>query len=536
MVAVSLSVSEALREIIEALMRISLPTRDDVNRVKMKVAAKYRLHKVPSNSEIIRLLKAEEKSKLMPLLRRKATRTISGITVIAVMTQPYPCPQPEPCAYCPGGPPFGVPQSYTGFEPAAMRGLQNKFDPYLQVKSRIEQLQAIGHNVDKIELIIMGGTFPATPLDYQTWFIQRCLDAITDRESASLEEAKKNAETSRIRNVGITVETRPDWAKERHVDCMLGMGVTRVELGVQNLSDEIYRLVGRTHSVQDVIEATRIMKDSGLKIVYHLMPGLPSSNRENDLKVFKEIFTGSDFKPDMIKIYPCLVLKGTKAYKWYREGTYKPYANEEAVNLIVEVKKIIPPWIRIMRVQRDIPAPLIIAGVNRGNLRQLVQQKLREQGVRCRCIRCREVGHKMLADKVKPDPEKVKILTTKYEASEGEEIFISAEDSENDVLIGYLRLRIPSEKAHRPEIKAKPGSIVRELHVYGPLVPVGKHLAKAWQHKGYGGILLAEAERITKEDYDLKKILVISALGTKQYYMRFDYQYDGVYMSKMLEN
>ncbi|MDH5460371.1 MAG: tRNA uridine(34) 5-carboxymethylaminomethyl modification radical SAM/GNAT enzyme Elp3, partial [Candidatus Bathyarchaeota archaeon] len=403
-----MSVSEALREIIEALMRISLPTRDDVNRVKMKVAAKYRLHKVPSNSEIIRLLKAEEKSKLMPLLRRKATRTISGITVIAVMTQPYPCPQPEPCAYCPGGPPFGVPQSYTGFEPAAMRGLQNKFDPYLQVKSRIEQLQAIGHNVDKIELIIMGGTFPATPLDYQTWFIQRCLDAITDREPASLEEAKKNAETSRIRNVGITVETRPDWAKERHVDSMLGMGVTRVELGVQNLSDEIYRLVGRTHSVQDVIEATRIMKDSGLKIVYHLMPGLPSSNRENDLKVFKEIFTGSDFKPDMIKIYPCLVLKGTKAYKWYREGTYKPYTNEEAVNLIVEVKKIIPPWIRIMRVQRDIPAPLIIAGVNRGNLRQLVQQKLREQGVRCRCIRCREVGHKMLADKVKPDPEKVK--------------------------------------------------------------------------------------------------------------------------------
>ena len=536
MVAVNLSENEALREIIETLMRIPLPTRDYVNRVKMQVAAKHRLHKVPSNAEIIRLLKAEEKSKLMPLLRRKATRTISGITVIAVMTQPYPCPQPEPCAYCPGGPPFGVPQSYTGFEPAAMRGLQNEFDPYLQVKSRIEQLQAIGHNVDKIELIIMGGTFPATPLDYQTWFIQRCLDAITDNESASLEEAKKNAETSKIRNVGITVETRPDWAKERHVDHMLGMGVTRGELGVQNPNDEIYRLVGRTHSVQDVIEATRIMKDSGLKIVYHLMPGLPGSNLKNDLKAFKEIFTGPDFKPDMIKIYPCLVLKGTKAYKWYREGTYKPYTNEEAVNLIVEVKKIIPPWIRIMRVQRDIPAPLIIAGVNRGNLRQLVQQELREQGVRCRCIRCREVGHKMLTDEVKPCPEKVKILTIKYEASKGEEIFISAEDPENDVLIGYLRLRIPSEKAHRPEIKAEPCSIVRELHVYGPLVPVGKHLASAWQHKGYGAILLGEAERITKEDYDLKKILVISALGTKQYYMRFSYNYDGVYMSKMLEN
>ena len=229
-----------------------------------------------------------------------------------------------------------------------------------------------------------------------------------------------------------------------------------------------------------------------------------------------------------------MVLNGTKAYEWYREGKYKPYTNEEATNLIVEIKKIIPLWVRIMRVQRDIPAPLIIAGVNRSNLRQLVHQKLKEQGIRCRCIRCREVGHRMAIDKVKPNSNKVKILTTKYSASEREEIFISAEDPENDVLIGYLRLRIPSEKAHRPEIKAKPCSIVRELHIYGPLVPVGKHLAKAWQHKGYGGILLAEAERVTREDCDLKRILVISALGTKQYYMRFGYQYDGVYVSKML--
>ena len=517
-------------------MLIPSPTYDDVNRVKMHVAAEYKLGKVPSNAEIIRLLKAEEKSKLLPLLRRKITRTISGVSVIAVMTQPYPCPQPEPCAYCPGGPPFGVPQSYTGFEPAAMRGLQNKFDPYLQVKSRIEQLQAIGHDVDKTELIVMGGTFPATAMDYQIWFIQRCLDAITSKQSASLEDAKKNAETSSIRNVGITVETRPDWAKEKHVDNMLNMGVTRVELGVQNPSDEIYRLVGRKHKVRDVIEATRIMKDAGLKIVYHLMPGLPSSNPEKDLEAFKEIFANPDFKPDMIKIYPCLVLNGTKAYEWYREGKYKPYTNEEAANLIVEIKKIIPLWVRIMRVQRDIPAPLIIAGVNRSNLRQLVHQKLKEQGIRCRCIRCREVGHRMAIDKVTANADKVKILTTKYSASEGEEIFISAEDPENDVLIGYLRLRIPSEKAHRPEIKAKPCSIVRELHIYGPLVPVGKHLAKAWQHKGYGGILLAEAERVTREDYDLKKILVISALGTKQYYMRFGYQYDGVYVSKMLES
>jgi len=531
-----LNAYDAPREIIETLMSIPSPSRDDVNRVKMKVAAKYQLRKVPSNSEIICMLKTEEKSRLLPVLRRKATRTISGITVIAVMTKPYACPQPDPCAYCPGGPSFGVPQSYTGFEPAAMRGLQNKFDPFLQVKSRVEQLQAIGHYVDKIELIVMGGTFPASPLDYQTWFIQRCLDAITDKESASLEEAKKNAETSRPRNVGITVETRPDWAKEVHVNHMLSMGVTRVELGVQNPSDEIYHLVGRTHTVRDVIEATRIMKDAGLKIVYHLMPGLPGSNPENDLEAFKEIFTSPLFKPDMIKIYPCLVLKGTKAYKWYLEEKYEPYTNETAANLIVEIKKIIPHWIRIMRVQRDIPAPLIIAGVKKSNLRQLVHQKLEEQGVRCNCIRCREVGHRMLKDKVRPNPEKVEILITRYAASEGEEIFISAEDPNNDVLIGHLRLRIPSEKAHRPEVKATPCSIIRELHVYGPLVPVGKHLVKAWQHKGYGGILLSEAERISREDYDFKKVLVTSALGTKQYYLRFSYKYDGVYVSKKLEN
>ena len=525
-----------MREIINALMLLPSPTQDDVNRVKTQVAAKHQLKRVPSNAEVIYALKPKERPRLLTVLRRKTTRTISGVTVVAVMTKPQPCPQPEPCAYCPGGPSLGVPQSYTGFEPAAMRGLQNNFDPYAQVRSRIEQLTAIGHCVDKVELIVMGGTFPATPLEYQTWFIQRCLDAISGEESANLEEAKANAEKSRMRNVGITVETRPDWAKKPHIDAMLDMGVTRVELGVQNPNDEIYRLAGRTHTVADVTEATRTAKDAGLKIVYHLMPGMPGSNQTKDLEAFKRVFTDSAFKPDMIKIYPCLVIAGTKAHDWYREGVYKPYSTEEAANLIAEVKMVLPPWVRVMRVQRDIPARLIVAGVNKSNLRQLVQQKLAEHGQRCTCIRCREVGHRMTVDNVTPDLDKVKILATRYEASEGQEIFISAEDPENSVLIGYLRLRIPSAKAHRPEIKAAPSAIVRELHVYGPLVPVGKHLAKAWQHKGYGAVLLSEAERVAREDYDLKKLLIISALGTKQYYMRFGYERDGVYVSKKLEN
>jgi len=479
------------------------------------------------------LLKTEEKRRLLPLLRRKATRTMSGVTVVAAMTKPYPCPQDEPCAYCPGGPAMGVPQSYTGFEPAAMRGLQNDFNPFLQVKNRIEQLQAIGHNVDKVELIIMGGTFPATPLDYQAWFIKRCLDAITGKESDSLEEAKKNAEMSTIRNVGITVETRPDWAKETHVDHVLSMGVTRVEMGVQNPNNNIYRLVGRTHTVRDVVESTQIMKDAGLKIVYHMMPGLPGSNREKDLQAFKKIFTDPRFKPDMLKIYPCLVLKNTRVHEWYTAEKFRPYSNEEAADLIAEIKKNVPKWMRIMRIQRDIPAPLIVAGVNSSNLRQLVQDKMVEKGTQCNCIRCREVGHKTDSH-VMPATEEVDILTTKYQASDGKEIFISAENS-NDALIGYLRLRIPSEKVHRQEMKAKTCSIVRELHVYGSLVPVGKHFDQAWQHKGFGSILLATAEKTTREQYDLKKILVISALGTRQYYKRLGYKRDGVYMSKALE-
>ena len=530
----ALNTDNAARDIIEALLLLPHPTHNDLNAIKTQIAAKHQLSRIPSNAEIIAAMKPQEKHRLLPLLRRKTTRTISGVTVVAVMTKPQPCPQDEPCAYCPGGPAQGVPQSYTGHEPAAMRGSQNNYDPYQQVQSRISQLSAIGHRVDKIELIVMGGTFPATPREYQSRFIQRSLDAITGKDSASLEEAKANAETSKIRNVGITVETRPDWCKQPHVDAMLDMGVTRVEVGVQNPDDQLYRLAGRTHTVADVAEATQVAKDAGLKIVYHLMPGMPDSNPQRDLAAFNRVFTDPAFKPDMIKIYPCLVIADTKAYDWYRKGTYKPYTTEEAANLIAEIKKSLPPWVRVMRVQRDIPSGLIVAGVDKSNLRQLVQQKLLEHGERCTCIRCREVGHRKAADNVSPDMDKIQISTIRYPASEGTELFISAEDPENNVLIGYLRLRVPSAKAHRPEIKAVPSAIVRELHVYGPLVPVGKHSTQAWQHKGYGAVLLGEAERLAQEDYDLKKLLVISALGTKQYYMRFGYNRDGVYVSKML--
>jgi elongator complex protein 3 len=525
---------DAYRDIIQQLMEMSNPTKRDLDSLKVKAAAKHGLGKVPSNSEIIVHLKPEETAKLLPILRRKTVRTISGVTVVAVMTEPSPCPKEEPCAYCPGGPTEGVPQSYTGHEPAALRGAQNDYSPYAQVRTRIEQLEAIGHKVDKVELIIMGGTFPSTPPDYQETFVKQCLDAITEIKSSSLDEAKKVAETSRIRNAGITVETRPDWAKEEHVDRMLSMGVTRVEVGVQNIYDDIYAGVNRGHRVQDVVEATRIMKDAGLKLVYHLMPGLPGSSFERDLEGFREIFSNPQFKPDMIKLYPCLVIKGTKVYRWWKRGEYRPYTTDEAAQLIAEVKKFVPPWVRIMRVQRDIPAKLIEAGVKLSNLRQIALEKLEAEGGRCRCIRCREVGHRWLKDKVKPDPDKIEVRTVKEEASGGRELFISAEDPANDVLVGYVRLRVPSATASRPEIATENTAIIRELRVYGPLVPVGKHLSGAWQHKGYGGALLSEAERAAKEEYSRTKMVVTSALGTKEYYKRLGYDYDGPYVSKKL--
>ena len=526
---------EACREIIESLMRIPKPTREDVDAVKIRIAGRRGLKWVLPNSMIIPHLRLSERRKLIPVLRRKAVRTISGVTVIAVMTKPWPCPHESPCAYCPGGPSQGVPQSYTGHEPAAMRGIENQYDPYLQVKSRLHQLEAIGHKVDKAELIVMGGTFPSTPLDYQENFVKRCLDAVVGVETRSLEEAKKIAESSRIHNVGITVETRPDWSKTEQVDHMLSMGVTRVELGVQNVYDDIYRHVGRGHTVEDVAQATHTLKDSGLKVLYHLMPGLPGSSPERDLEGFKQVFTHPAFKPDMIKIYPCLVLRRTKTFEWWRKGEYTPYSTEDAVKIIAEIKKLVPRWIRIMRVQRDIPAPLVEAGVKKSNLRQLVLQRLDQEGATCRCIRCREVGHKWRRHKVMPHPEDIEMHSTTEHASDGIDVFISAEDAGNDTIAAYLRLRIPSKNAHRPEILSQPSSIVRELHVCGPLVPVGQHSEKAWQHKGYGASLLSEAERISAEIYDKRKMVITSALGTKRYYMRFGYTYDGPYMSKILE-
>ena len=523
---------EAIKRVCEEIAR-SLSDKEFDEKELMKiinsVCEKYELKSLPSKSMVLSFLKDE---RFKSSLKVKPVRTASGIAVIAVMSKPYPCPHGA-CIYCPGGYKFSTPQSYTGQEPAALRGIQNDFDAFRQVSARINQLGAIGHDVEKTEIIIMGGTFLSLPIEYQREFIKGCYDALNMTDSNDFEEAKSMAENSKIRNVGMTIETRPDFCKEEHVDLMLSYGVTRVEIGVQALDDKIYNLVKRGHSVKDVIDAFRIAKDSSLKIVAHMMPGLPGSNPNRDFDDFHRLFNYPDFKPDMLKIYPTLVVESSELYKWYLNGEYKPYDDEIMIELLARVKTIIPRWMRIMRIQRDIPARLIIAGMKKSNLRELVQREMLKMGKKCQCIRCREVGLKKLKYRIDVKPENIKFLKQIYEASNGIEVFISYEDVINDALIGFLRLRYPSEKTHRKEISSKT-CLIRELHVYGTMVPIGKRYDDSYQHKGFGAKLMNEAERMAREEFDAKKMVVMSAIGTKEYYRRLGYEKEGPYMVKSI--
>ena len=518
-----------LSELASHIVEVGATDADSLNRIKLEFCKRHELSWMPRNSDILGALPPDMKEKLGPNLRLKKVRSISGVNVIGVMSSPRGCPHGR-CVFCPME--KGFPMSYTSGEPAAMRGFQSGYDPFLQISSRLEQLEAIGHVPSKVELVIQGGTFLAAPLDYQEHFVTRCLDAINGVNSPTLEEAKSRAEGSEVRNVGLTIETKPDWCKQPHVDQMLRFGGTRVEIGVQVIDDYIYALTNRGHTVADVAEAFQIAKDAGFKVVAHMMPGLPGSDFQKDLESFRTLFENPRFRPDMIKIYPCLVMEGTELYDWWKQGLYQPYDAEQAAELIAKVKEFVPPWVRIMRVHREFPVQLIQSGVMKGNLRELVAKRLREKGKRCMCIRCREVGHRMLKEKATVQPDRIRLLIQEYEASGGNELFISIEEPEAGILIGYLRLRTPSERAHRREVDAA-SAVVRELHVYGPEVPVGLRDEGAWQHTGLGRKLLGEAERVAGKR-GASRILVLSALGTKGYYKRAGYDYFGPYMGKML--
>ena len=547
----------ACRIIINDIIEGKISTRRDLEVKKRQLCRDLKLSRFMSNADILEYATDEEKELVSDTLKKKPTRTKSGVAIVAVMCHPHKCPHGR-CLYCPES--DIAPPSYTGEEPAALRGRMFEYHPYVQCFNRLTQLKKIGHPIDKVELIIMGGTFPSRDLCYQEWFVSQCLKAMTDfglilennaefeinkslirdfekdvvktyppNDYVLIEDIQLVNENSKVRCVGMTFETRPDYCKKDHINRMLNFGVTRVELGVQTLSDELYTKVKRGHTIADIIESNQLLRDSAIKVAMHMMPGLFVSQKE-DLKMFKQLFSDENFKPDMLKIYPCLVTKGSELYDMWQEGTYSPYTDEEAVDLIFEIKKILPKWVRTMRIQRDIPSTLIEAGVQKSNLGELVYNKLDEQNINCQCIRCREIGHKKTNENYTLDD--FKLFSESYTACGGEETFISIEDKNEESIAGFLRFRLPSENIFRPEITEKT-ALIRELHVYGNMIQIGNKNPSIGQHTGFGERLLKEAENLAINN-NKDEIAIISGIGSRNYYRKFGYERKGPYMAKKL--
>ncbi len=540
--------------------------RENLESAKTEVCGKYSSPKVPKNSELLDYAPNERRDELEEVLRRKPVRTASGVSPVAIMTSPKRCPHGK-CLYCPGGPDseFSSAQSYTGHEPAAARGEQNDYDPYGQVTLRLHQLREIGHPVDKVELILMGGTMTARSHDYQEHFVKRALEAMNDYdpdcdpqpaqgesfaqpreeyEFSYLEDVIAENETGDVRNIATTFETKPDWCDPEQIDRMLDLGGTKVEVGVQTTFERINREMHRGHGTQDAIDANRRLRDAGFKVGFHMMPGQPGMSKEMCLEDFRRIFERTEWRPDYLKIYPTLVVEGTAVYDWWHNDEFEPLQNEEAAELVAEIKSIIPEYTRLQRVQRDIPADFIEGGVWKSNLRQLARQKMDEHGWTCDCIRCREVGH---SDET---PENVTLDVTSYEVAGGTEQFISFEDREQDLLVGFCRLRFPNDPV-RHELDG--AAIVRELHVYGSEVGVGSEAGGSvggadtassdgpssagvgqHQHQGYGRRLVRKAENLAA-DAGYEKLAILSGIGVREYYReKLGYRQDGPYVSKRL--
>lgn len=511
-------------ELVQTLLAGEVTCRDDLLRLKAKLCKKHHLARVPPNYEILARVPDEFRDIVEPLLKNKPVRTLSGVAPVAVMTNPSDCPHGR-CTYCPGGTTNNTPQSYTGREPAALRAAMYDYDPFKQTASRLKQFHAIGHRTDKVDLIVMGGTFTSRPEDYRNWFVKRCFDAMNGEESPDLESAQQTNEVADARCVGMTLETRPDWFGSQQVSHSMTLGATKVEFGVQILDDKVLDGVKRGHHVKDVADATRRAKDAGLKVAYHIMPGLPGSDPSKDLASFKMMLDDERFRPDMLKIYPTLVIKGTGLYDDWTAGRYSPMSLEDAVSLLVEFKRLTPPWIRILRIQRDIPVKLIEAGVRKSHLRELVLAELRSAGTPCRCIRCREIGH-LPEEKDVPRIGDAELTETTYKASKGSEAFLAYEVRSTDSIVGYARLRFPSNAG-------SDAALLRELHIYGQMAPIDGKASSHWQHKGFGGKLLSECET-RSQNAGYSELWVSSGVGARNYYRRLGYERKGLYMAKKL--
>ncbi|KAL7441969.1 hypothetical protein ACHAXM_008138 [Skeletonema potamos] len=507
--------------------------------LKAQSARKYKLPGVPRITDILSSIPPEYKPKLLPFLRQKPVRTASGVAVVAVMSKPHRCPHIAMtggvCVYCPGGPDSDFEystQAYTGYEPTSMRAIRARYDPYSQTRGRVAQLRGLGHSVDKVEFIVMGGTFMSLDKSYKDYFIRNLHDALSGHKSSSVEEAVRYSEQSTIKCIGITIETRPDYCLKPHLSEMLGYGCTRIEIGVQSIYESVARETNRGHTVSAVSNSFHLAKDCGFKVVTHMMPDLPNTGLERDLTGFTEFFENPAFRPDGLKLYPTLVIRGTGLYELWKTGRYHNYTPDQLVELTASVMAMVPPWTRVYRIQRDIPMPLVSSGVEHGNLRELALARMRDLDLPCKDIRTREVGMKQIQEAVSPDD--VELIRRDYVANGGWETFLAYEDPQKDILIGLLRLRKASSVAFRPEISEVPSSIVRELHVYGTAVAVSGRDPTRFQHQGFGMLLMEEAERIARDEHGSEKMLVISGVGTRHYYRKMGYELDGPYMSKSL--
>ncbi len=523
---------EAIKDLLNNYIK-DLKNRDDLEIIKRSICKKYKISQI-LNSDILsayRIMVKTKKIKPIELLertlRKRSVRTMSGIAPVAVLTKSYPCP--GTCAYCPHE--SDVPVSYLSNEPAVMRAIRCGYDPYVQVSHRLKSLVNNGHQPTKIELIVIGGTWSYLPTRYKYWYILNCFKAANDfqkktvdlksfyKKSLGLAELKKllayeqkKNETAKYNLIGVTLETRPDYINEQELREMRELGCTRVEIGVQVIDDKILALNRRGHGVKEIVEATKLLKQFGFKVTYHLMPALPGATPKKDLELFKQLFTDERFQPDQIKFYPTVVTKGSLLYKWYLEGKYKAYSDKVLQELIIKCKEAVPTYVRIIRLIRDIPAESIIAGNKITNLRQVMQQ----QGVKCSCIRCREA-------KDKP-AKNYEINILEYPASGGKEYFISADSRDGKTLFGFCRLRLDENSLIAP-------AIIRELHVYGELVIIGDK--KKTQHGGLGTKLLLSAERLVKAA-EIDRLAIISGVGVRGYYKKFGYKLKGTYMEKKI--
>jgi elongator complex protein 3 len=554
--------TEAFRRTCETLVERILDGEVDAESLeaaKLDACSDHGSPKVPKNADVLDHAPEGRREEVQSVVRRKPVRTASGVSPVAIMTSPHMCPHGK-CLYCPGGPAseFSSAQSYTGHEPAAARGEQNDYDPYGQVRLRLDQLRHIGHPVDKVELILMGGTMTARSHDYQEWFVRRALEAMNEYDLDAtpdpaegrsfaqdpgeypfryVEDVIAANETADVRCIGITFETKPDWCDPEQIDRMLRLGATKVEVGVQTTYERINREMHRGHGTQASVDANRRLRDAGLKVGFHMMPGQPGMTREMCVEDFRQLRENPTWRPDYLKIYPTLVVRGTRVYDRWKREEFDPLTNEEAADVVAEAMGLIPEYTRLQRVQRDIPADFIDAGVWKSNLRQLAAERAAEKGITPRDIRAREVG----MNDADPDPERVTLSARTYEAAGGREQFLSFEDPEADLLVGFCRLRYPSNSPYgdrpdadpvRPELRD--AALVRELHVYGNEAGLGE--AGDWQHRGYGRRLLREAEeRAAADGFD--RLAVTAGIGVRQYYReKLGYRQDGPYVTRRLSN